>query len=497
MPEKTVLIIGAGMAGLSAGCYAQRNGFRSRILEMHDKPGGLCTAWQRKGYTIEGCLHWLVGSGSRNAFHSMWQDLGALEGREFLYQPEYLRLEQREGEPLVFWSDLDRLGEELLQLAPEDRLPLGEFLSDCQALARMRIPVPDKPMDLIGPLEMVKLGVQAAPFLRLVGKWGKVSIDTFALRLRNSFLRDGFRQLWFPQSQIFFLMMTFAWLHNREAGYAIGGSLPLVEAIAARYRVLGGEIRTRARVAKILVQGDRAVGVRLDNGSEERADVVISAADGHATLFQMLEGRFLNDRLRKYYEVLEPFPPLVTLAFGVNDRLAELPQAVSGLCIPLDERLEVFGRSHVLLPIHAFNFDPTLAPPGKTVVVCILETQYEPWAVLHENPAAYRAEKERIAGEVLRALDRRLPRFSEKAEMTDVATPVTYVRYTGNWRGSFEGWLSTPGTWNLQLPQILPGLKNFYMAGQWVEPGGGLPTAASSGRAAIQRLCHEEKQPFR
>ncbi|MEI6308891.1 MAG: NAD(P)/FAD-dependent oxidoreductase, partial [bacterium] len=76
------------------------------------------------------------------------------------------------------------------------------------------------------------------------------------------------------------------------------------------------------------------------------------------------------------------------------------------------------------------------------------------------------------------------------------ATPATYVRYTGNWRGSFEGWLSTPGTWNLQLPQTLPGLENFYMAGHWVEPGGGLPTAASSGRAVIQRLCRKEKRTF-
>ena len=59
MTKKTV-IIGGEIAGLSAGCYAQMNGYETEIYEMHNLPGGLCTAWQRKGYTFDGCIHWLV-----------------------------------------------------------------------------------------------------------------------------------------------------------------------------------------------------------------------------------------------------------------------------------------------------------------------------------------------------------------------------------------------------------------------------------------------------
>jgi len=53
-----------------------------------------------------------------------------------------------------------------------------------------------------------------------------------------------------------------------------------------------------------------------------------------------------------------------------------------------------------------------------------------------------------------------------------VASPATVIRYTGNWKGSFEGWLMTPATGIRQLPAILPGLKDFYMVGQWISPGG-------------------------
>ncbi len=82
--EKHILIIGAGIAGLAAGCYARMNGYRATIFEMHDLPGGLCTAWERKGYIFDGCIHYLFGSGEGQPFHRMWQELGAVQNRPML-----------------------------------------------------------------------------------------------------------------------------------------------------------------------------------------------------------------------------------------------------------------------------------------------------------------------------------------------------------------------------------------------------------------------------
>jgi phytoene dehydrogenase-like protein len=83
--------------------------------------------------------------------------------------------------------------------------------------------------------------------------------------------------------------------------------------------------------------------------------------------------------------------------------------------------------------------------------------------------------------------------------MVDVATPLTFERYTGNWQGSFEGWLLTPQnstTVMRRMPQTLPSLQNFYMCGHWVEPGGGLPPSIMSGRRLVQALCKEDGIPF-
>jgi len=80
--------------------------------------------------------------------------------------------------------------------------------------------------------------------------------------------------------------------------------------------------------------------------------------------------------------------------------------------------------------------------------------------------------------------------------MRDVATPMTFERYTGNWQGTYEGWLITTKSQNMRMSKTLPGLANFYMAGQWVQPGGGLPTGVMTGRHVAQIICKSDKRPF-
>jgi phytoene dehydrogenase-like protein len=96
-------------------------------------------------------------------------------------------------------------------------------------------------------------------------------------------------------------------------------------------------------------------------------------------------------------------------------------------------------------------------------------------------------------------LEHWLPSISGKIEVVDVATPMSVERYTGNWQGSRMGWLITTDTimsMTKGIDKMLPGLKEFYMCGQWVEPGGGLPAVAGSGRAVIRMLCKKDRKKF-
>ena len=101
-----------------------------------------------------------------------------------------------------------------------------------------------------------------------------------------------------------------------------------------------------------------------------------------------------------------------------------------------------------------------------------------------------------IIQEIIAILDKRFPGLAQHLERSDIATPATFVRYTGNWQGSYEGWLPTPRILGRRIPYTLPGLKDFYMAGHWVVAGGGLPSAALSGRYVAQMICAQNGKVF-
>ena len=126
--DKTILIIGAGFAGLAAGIYARMNGYTTRIFEMHDKPGGLCTAWKRKGYTIDGCIHWFVGSSPDSIMHDYWEEAGVTTNREFINIDRYAIFEADDGRTLTFYADVDRLEKHLVEFAPDDEDNIREFI---------------------------------------------------------------------------------------------------------------------------------------------------------------------------------------------------------------------------------------------------------------------------------------------------------------------------------------------------------------------------------
>ena len=189
--------------------------------------------------------------------------------------------------------------------------------------------------------------------------------------------------------------------------------------------------------------------------------------------------------------------PLVHVAFGVARSFEDVPPSVGGVNIPLDTPLTIAGTTHTRLNAIIYNHDPSLAPAGKTVVKFMPMSEYDYWEKLYQDRAKYEAEKERIADAMLAALEKRFPGISAQVEMRDVATAMTWLRFTGNWRGSFEGWMMTADSWNLRMSKTLPGLSDFYMAGQWVEPGGGLPPAATSGRNVAQLLCKRDGKRFK
>jgi phytoene dehydrogenase-like protein len=293
------------------------------------------------------------------------------------------------------------------------------------------------------------------------------------------------------------MLSTLAMMHDREAGYPVGGSLRFAEDLAKRYLALGGEIRYKSRVESILVENDRAVGVRLADGSEHRADIVISAADGHSTIFDLLGGRYLDNKVRSYYRDMTVAKSILQISLGVDKDFSNECPSIN---FPLAQPIYLGNVRHERLVVKHYCFDPTMAPAGKSVLSVWCEADYDYWKSMRANRKHYRAAKDLVAQQVIAALDERFPGLSDTVEVIDVATPVTYERYTANWRGAFAGWALTTRKMSMMMgggmKKTLPGLDNFYMIGQWVEPGGNVELSVASGRDVVKDICAAEEKPF-
>jgi len=211
----------------------------------------------------------------------------------------------------------------------------------------------------------------------------------------------------------------------------------------------------------------------------------------------MLKGRYVSDEVRGYYDEWPIYKPIVQVSLGVARDLSGEPHM---LRLPLHKLIVIAGEEQRWIQVKHYCHDPTMAPQNKAAIVVVFRSNYAYWKSLSGEPERYEAEKKEIAVRAIERLETRFPGITDQVEVVDVATPLTTERYTGNWQGSIMGWLATETTMMMMsgsgIDKTLPGLENFYMAGQWVEPCGGLPPAAMSGRDVIQSLCKEDKRLF-
>ena len=488
---RRLLVIGGGISGLCAAVYARRCGYEVELLEQHDTAGGLATSWTRGPYTFETCLHWLLGSSTASPMYRQWRELFDIDRLRFIYPEEFVRIESAKGEALSIYTDVERMQEALLMRSPADADAIRDFARSVREFAHLPLPDPTEhgPLTWLGYLRLL-------PEAARLHRFANVSTAEYGARFHDPLIRAFFDAGESSQMAAITLAFTLGWRGAGQAGYPLGGSQAIIRLICENLQRLGGHLRLSARVQSILVENDAAMGVRLENGETLHAERVLSAADGHATLNTLLGGRYTEPHLETAYSSWKPFPSYLQVSFGVAQDLSHLPGFASRL---LDAPLRVDPSTQLKqLSYRCFHFDPSFAPPGKTALTCFLPTyDSDYWVKLRErDPEGYRAEKARIAMAVLEILEHTHPGLRQGVEMTDVSTPATVIRFTGNWRGSMEGWLPTPQIGLRPLPNRLPGLANFYMAGQWVMPGGGLPGGLMSARAAIRDLCAQDGVRF-
>lgn len=493
--SKKIIIIGAGIAGLSVGCYAQMNGYESTIYEMHKIPGGLCTSWKRGKYTFDGCLDWLTGSAPDGMFYPLWREVGVISSCRFINHDSYCDFADEYGETVRFFFNPDKLSEELLRHSPEDTEAIGELCGIIRTFHGFK-PNVAKAQELFNfadYLKMMPAMIINMKQYQVFFKYGKVTMSELAAKFKSPLLKSMLENIWGGSFPVSLFAPTMAWCAAGTAGYPEGGSLKVSKAMEEKYLSIGGNISYGECVQEIIVEDGKTVGIKLADGSTHNADYVVSAADGYTTLNRMLGGRYSTEKIKEWYASHPTFPPYIQVSLGVHRNMRGEPKLMHRR---LKEPVLAAGVEVPYMIIQNYSFDSSLAPEGKTSLAVRFFTEYEYWYNLYSDKKRYRAEKEALAKDIIQALAKIYPGIENEIEAFDVATPATYVRYTGTWKGATMSWLPTTANFAQSIEKTLPDLDNFYMAGQWLVPGGGVPNALKTGRDVVQIICKKDRKQF-
>lgn len=493
MIKKKIVIVGGGISGLTAGIYGLENNFDVEIYEKHSIAGGQCTGWNRKGYYIDGCAHWIVGTNPKSDLNVIWRHIHAIEEDTKIYETDYYNKFDVDGEIVTFYADLEKLENEFLRVAPEDKKPIKKFISAIKAYRKIKIPL-RKPIDHMNIFELTKFGISMLPVVPYLPKTMHTSTTEYAYKFKSPILREVFFRLIDGRYNIHSMIYIMQALSKNDAGVVEGGSKKIADNVKKHYLSLGGKIALNKEVDHILIEDNVAKGVVLKNGTIVKADYVISSTDAHHTMYDLLQGKYKDQYYESRFADREnnPLQQAFQFSYKISADMTDKPKMMNIRIEPL----EYAGTTVNEISIRNHAFDKSLysASSVTTVLMDVHDYTYDYLKGLSKEE--YIAEKNRLGNRIKEEIAAYYSLKDEEIEVIDITTPLTYERYANAYRGSYMSFMTTKKVKGLMRKGLIKGLDNFVLSGQWIMAPGGLPIAMFTGKHAIERICKMDKRKF-
>lgn len=476
--DKTV-IIGGGVAGLSAGIYTRLLGGEATVIEANNTCGGALCGWRRGEWRIDNCIHWLTGTNPETPTYKMWCDLGALGGIP-IHQGDTLYSFEKNGKRVSLFRSLEKTEQDMLAASPEDARETGAFISAVRILRGIQGTAGENKDGKFSFSEKIK----GAP--RLI-RYHTMSIGALAKRFKSPVLKGFFRCFLGDDFTAITLVIIFATFTADNGGIPEGASVGMAKRITDRFLNLGGEVLLGRAAARINLQGKRAVSVSLADGSEVLCDSVIIAKDPAEVFGKMLTVKMPSD-LKKLYSDRRAYRfSSIHTAFGFEGA----PSFSGDLIIEVPRAYRPVINSEYLV-LREFSHDKHSAPEGKTLISAMVfckEDKARAFIAERNSYPAYALTKERISECMKEILIAKFPEMQDKLRIIDCWTPATYKRYLGTECGSYMSFIFPPWKIPPKISNKVEGFENIYMATQWATLPGGLPLAAEEGRKCAKIIA--------
>ena len=500
------VVIGAGLGGLAAATTLAHSGLSTLLLERHNVPGGYASSFVRGRYEFEVALHELSGIGPperRGNVYRALEYLGVTDKVEFLHVPELYRAIHLD--PATSEQTLDitlPVGREafeaaLIEAFPHEARGIHRFLDrvfafgrDYARYLRQRRKVHPASVPLRFP-HMIRY---------MPTTWGQVLDRDVRDPAARAVLSGYWGYVGMPPSEISFMFMasTLAAYVRRGAAFPKGRSQALSNAFLARFEELGGEARMNCGVQRITTSNGRVTGVITEDGEEIEARWIVSNADPIATCREMIGTEHVPASFFTRLQSSEVAASTINVYLGVARSAEALGIAEHEIFVSAGfdadrhyERMNTLSAPEAIA-VTCYNIVyPDISPPGTSIVVLTALAFGQPWTQV--PPAEYVATKNRIADAMIEMAERVAPGLREHAEVVEVSTPLTNMRYANALGGSIYGFNQPPRD-NMAWRMDYKGpLDRLYFAGAWTQPGGGFEPTMMSGVRAGRAISYKAK----
>ncbi len=500
MSKTDVIVIGAGLGGLTAAARLARAGLGVHVLERHTQPGGYATSFFRAPFEFEVSLHELSGIGSPDNRGPLWRHLEELDvtnRMEFLSIPDLYRC-TAQGLDFRLPANRDAAVDALKTEFPQERRGIDRFFNhifalwtEVQSLTRSEQGTPS-----------VAKAVMKYP---LVSHAAGNTLDTLLYReIKSPLARLAIGQLWgyfgLPPEKISLLYFAggLTSLLTYGASYPVGKSQTLSNTLADIIVEAGGKVTLGCGATRIETRGGRVSGVLTDRQELLETDYVVSNANPVTTALDLLDADVVPDRFRRRLAPTRPSISAFCVFLGLSTSAEKLGMRDHEVFVNDTVDMEAqYDAAFRLEPppsflITAYNAtDPGFSPPGTSVVTFTTAADGATWAALASEQ--YPALKERLAEHMLERAATLYPGLRDHVNVAVTSTPVTNMRYTGNIDGAMYGFAMTPAeSPAFRLSQTGP-IAGLYFAGAWTQTGGGFETCIGSGMDAARLLLNHRQ----
>jgi len=483
-----VIVVGAGLGGLSAATRLAKTGLDVLLLERHNLPGGFATSFVRGRFEFEVSLHELSGIGrpdQRLGLYEYLKHLGVAQRVEFVTIPEMYRSVFPDLD-LVLPVGVEAYEAKVCETFPHEAKGIRTFLG------RVRDTMEEAwAAEKLGQVTHMLASIHRYRHLLryLSATWGTVLARDVQDPRARAVLSQYWGYLGNAVSKAPFLYMSGVLMSYMKYGpvYIKGRSQALSNAFVAAFERWGGEVRLSTGVASITTDDGRVDGVVTDQGERIGADVVISNGDPITTCNQLIG----PDKVPPgFFRSLRPRtvgPSSVNVYLGLACPPEDLGLSTYANFIgedyDLDGHWEATNRVTPprAIAVTVYNVvDPTISPPGTTAMTLTALSYGEPWTRL--RPEEYLETKTRIAQAMISMTERIAPGLREHIETVEVSTPITNMRYAGVQGGSIYGFDNQAYDHTVLRMSPRGPLDGLYFVGGWTQPGCGFEPCMMSGK---------------